>query len=62
MNVVGRYFAAIGKTDIAKQIYSTMQEIAPDEPETQHLRRELNPTVLQKIARGLLKKVSASGG
>ena len=55
MSVVGRYFAGIGDKGQAQQVYEVLHQIAPDDPATRQLRRELHPGVIQRIARRLLR-------
>lgn len=54
MSVIGIYFARTGKREAAQKYYDIIQEIGPGYPATRMLKRELHPTLLQRILRFLI--------
>ncbi|MBM3333122.1 hypothetical protein FJY63_00510 [Candidatus Sumerlaeota bacterium] len=55
MSVIGRYFIGIGERESAEVVYEALREIAPDDPSTRRLRKELHLSVVRRLARRLLR-------
>jgi tetratricopeptide (TPR) repeat protein len=49
MGFIGIYFFRIGEQDMAKKYYDLLQQIAPDYPVVEQLRRLLFPSLLRRL-------------
>jgi tetratricopeptide (TPR) repeat protein len=54
LGVIGLYFVAIGKRDVAERQYELLKHIAPEYPLTKRLRRTLYPSLFRRLLRGLI--------
>jgi tetratricopeptide (TPR) repeat protein len=58
MGLVGIYFLGLGEREAAERYYEILQQVAPDEPLTVQLGRQLHPGCLL----GLLQRLAGNGG
>ncbi len=59
MGLMGRYFAGIGQRETAQTYYNMLREIAPHDPMTKALKRELYPGIVRRIALQTPKRLAA---